>query len=841
MSNPKGHTMNILRRLCVIALAAAAAAPAAAAEDMAELDKALAAVGKWTYGADIKPLRFVETTVIAAAKDPKQRDAVEQRIIRTLGAASSVDGKSFLCRQLRTIGTARSVPALEPMLADPKMTHMARYALGRIEDPAAGAALHRALGKTSGIIKAGIINTLASRRYEKALGDLVKLIGSSDTTVAAAAVEALGWLGSDEAAGALESARRTADGPRLQQINGALLKCAERLLATGNKAEAARIYRAFYSAKQPKHIRLGALRGLAMALGSEAAPLIAEAIKSDDPVLRASAIRFMTTVTGADATRAFVAMMPSLGPEGQVLVLRSLAARGDAAAAAAVTKAATSEHEAVRATALQALGAIGDVSSVPLLIKTAAAGKGEEQKMARASLQRLKGKGVDEALIKTVAAGETPIRVEAIGVLVVRQAKQAIGAMTQAAADDDADVRRAAIGALGSLGGAADLPALVALAVKPKDPADRPAIEQAIGTAFLSVPDREKRATGVLAAWPGASADVKPLLIRLLGRVATPKALAVVRGAIKDADADVQDAAVRTLAAWPDASPAAELLALARSSKKTTHKVLFLRGYVRMAGMSSNPTEMYMKAMALADRTADKKMVLAGLGTSSSAEALKLVQGYLKAPHLKAEAALAAVQIAGRLGNLDAPYAKASLKNILAVVTDADIRRKANDILNGLDKYDGYIMAWSVSGPYKGKDLFAHAFAPETGGGKGAKWQRLSKGGEVWWFDLEKMFGSMDHCAAYMRTRIFSPVDCKARLDLGSDDGIVVWVNGKKVHASNTTRGLSAAQDKVPVTLKKGWNTLMLKVVDAAGQWSFCCRIRNHEGGPLEGIKAEAQ
>ena len=187
--------MSTLRRTCLVALVAVAIAPAALADEMIELDKALAAVAKWTYGAEAKPLKSVASIVFAATKDPKKRDAVEQRIIRTLGAATTVDGKSFLCRQLRTIGTARSVPVLEPMLLDAKMTHMARGTLGHIEDPAAGAALHRALGKTQGMIKAGIIKTLASRRYTKALPDLVKLIASNDTAVASAAVDALGWIG----------------------------------------------------------------------------------------------------------------------------------------------------------------------------------------------------------------------------------------------------------------------------------------------------------------------------------------------------------------------------------------------------------------------------------------------------------------------------------------------------------------------------------------------------------------------------------------------------------------------------------------------------------------------
>ncbi len=173
-----------------------------------------------------------------------------------------------------------------------------------------------------------------------------------------------------------------------------------------------------------------------------------------------------------------------------------------------------------------------------------------------------------------------------------------------------------------------------------------------------------------------APADAKPTLLRLLGLAGTPEAFNAVRAALAQEDAAIRDAAVRTLAEWPNLNAAEELLLLARTAPVQTHKVLALRGYVRLAGLSDSPTAMYTRALALAERTEDKRLVLAGLGTASSSEALQLVEKHLNDAALQAEAAAAIVQIAGRLRESDATRAKAALHNVLAASTDAAVRRK---------------------------------------------------------------------------------------------------------------------------------------------------------------------
>ncbi len=829
----------------VLGWAATRAQPAVASE-LAPLEDALKAVVTFEHGQDSAPLVLVERLVVEAAKDEQQRDAVEERLVLALGSASTRDAKSFLCRQLRTIGTARSVPQLEALLTDPELSHMARYALGSIEHPAAAAALHRALGKTSGKLQIGIVNTLGNQRYRKAFLDLARLLHSSDSGVAEAAAGALGRIGGVEAVRALASARARASEGLRGRIDNALLVCAEQFLASGQTAQAVWVYEKYYTPNQETHLRLAGLRGLVAAGGERAVSLLIEAIQESDPEVRRGAIGFTTMVKGPNATRAFAALLPSLPPDDQELLLRALGARGDAAAMQAVSAAMKSERQAVRLAALDALGNMGDRSVVPVLLQAAAVADGTEKQVARASLVRLRARGVDGLLIRYLGSADANVRAEGIRALAGRNATQALGVLLKIAREDDESVRREAIGALGTLAGEAELGQLVALAVRPKEAGDRPAIEQAMEGVFRRVEDKDVQAGLLLRALAGAPTEAKPTLFRLLGKPATPRALGAVRSALRDPNAAVRDAALRTLSEWPDASPAEELLAIAHASRDEAHKLLALQGYIRMAGLSKDPTAMYVRAMDLAERPEEKKLVLGGLGSAGSAQALALVERYLKDEPLQAEATRAAVQIANRLRQEDAARARAALDSVLSVVKDPRIRKQAQDIINEMEQYEGYILAWLGSGPYmeKGKEsreIFDMVFPPEKSDTQDVKWNRLTRGVGSWDINLEASFGSRDHCAAYVRTRIWSPDENDARLEMGSDDAIKAWLNGKLVHATYTNRGVSPRQDLVNVSLLEGWNELLLKVVDHEGGWSFCCRVRRPDGRALEGLKVEAR
>jgi len=102
--------------------------------------------------------------------------------------------------------------------------------------------------------------------------------------------------------------------------------------------------------------------------------------------------------------------------------------------------------------------------------------------------------------------------------------------------------------------------------------------------------------------------------------------------------------------------------------------------------------------------------------------------------------------------------------------------------------------------------------------------------------DIIRILGRAQNSAAYLRSRIWSDRNQQATALVGSDDGIKVWLNGRLVHANNVARGLTPGDDEVRMTLKKGPNTLMLKVTQGGGDWAACVRLVNGQGRKLANI-----
>jgi hypothetical protein len=165
-------------------------------------------------------------------------------------------------------------------------------------------------------------------------------------------------------------------------------------------------------------------------------------------------------------------------------------------------------------------------------------------------------------------------------------------------------------------------------------------------------------------------------------------------------------------------------------------------------------------------------------------------------------------------------------------------------VMDNLDSFDGFIMLWVCDGPYteEGKDgraLFDTVFPPETKEQAGCFWKPLIRGVGTWEIDLEDGIAADDNCVGYMKTRIKSPAAMDALLQVGSDDGVKVWLNGEVVHANNAQRGLVPPFDILDIKLREGWNDIMLKVTDCTAGWATCCRIRHTDGTAIDGLELE--
>lgn len=250
----------------VVAMAVLALGTARAAADEA-LDEAFNALKTYDWGSDRAPLAAIDEAVKATHGDAEARGKLEQRLAAVLAADVPQAAKDFACRQLSLVGTAASVPALAPLLADEKLSHMARYALERIPGTEAAAALREALPKVKGLLKVGVIGSIGARRDAASVPALVELLGEGDPQISGAAATALGKIGTEDAAEGIKTFLDRAEGKLRLVAADAYLTCAERLLSAGNKAAALAIYQTLSKADVPKHVRLAAMRGMLTAAG----------------------------------------------------------------------------------------------------------------------------------------------------------------------------------------------------------------------------------------------------------------------------------------------------------------------------------------------------------------------------------------------------------------------------------------------------------------------------------------------------------------------------------------------------------------------------------------------
>jgi len=609
-------------------------------------------------------------------------------LMAVLKSEASLKDKSDACRELATIGDPRAVGVLAGLLADEKLSHMARYALETIYHPSVDVALRRALGTLTGRLRVGVISSIGMRRDAKAVDALTKLLADSDNAAAAAAAGALGHIATPPAIRALAGFRKTA-APGLRAVAAdASLAAAERLIEQGEAKGAAAVYKELQSSRWPAHVRLGAFSGLLAADSEKAPEMILRAIKGADANLRAVAISRISTLKGRNVAGRFAAELPEASPDVQVLLLAALVSMGDPVAAEAVVKAAGHDDAGVRAAALKALGALGDAKCVPLLCGAVTAGKTEaEARAAQASLKALAAEGVDAAIIGCTKAADAEARTGLIDVLIVRKASGAVPLLLAQAGAGAAKTRVTAFYALGKLAEPKDLTKLLGLLVALDDETVRPDAERAAAAVARKIPVPSAQADAALAALRAATATpARCSLIRTLGVIGNAKALQAVARALTEKDAAVQEAAVRALAGWPDAGALNALMGVFRTTDNPLHRILALRGCARLLGLSGGATAQrlkgYRELMAAAKRGEDKKLVLAGLATVASPAAASAVEPHLKDPQIGPEAELAMLGIArALLGSSTKQQAKAVAEKLLATSRNRTIRRQATQII----------------------------------------------------------------------------------------------------------------------------------------------------------------
>jgi len=166
---------------------------------------------------------------------------------------------------------------------------------------------------------------------------------------------------------------------------------------------------------------------------------------------------------------------------------------------------------------------------------------------------------------------------------------------------------------------------------------------------------------------------------------------------------------------------------------------------------------------------------------------------------------------------------------------------------------EGFIRNWLVLAPIAiegesgaseiDKDFLKGeaAITPKAGdkvtiGGKELAWQAHQAAD--FFIDFLQGFGKErgEYVAGYAVAYVMADEDMKVTLALSSNDQGKAWLNGREVFKFVDTRTLERDSESTGVTLTKGRNVLVLKVINEVNNWQGCARFLR-DGAPVTNIR----
>jgi uncharacterized Zn ribbon protein len=155
---------------------------------------------------------------------------------------------------------------------------------------------------------------------------------------------------------------------------------------------------------------------------------------------------------------------------------------------------------------------------------------------------------------------------------------------------------------------------------------------------------------------------------------------------------------------------------------------------------------------------------------------------------------------------------------------------------------DGFIRNWLVLAPIAvQEDSGATEIEKDFLGGEAAikpkPGEKVNVNGKIlswtphqtgdFFIDFLKAFGAErgEDVAGYAVAYVVADDAMSVRLSIGSNDQCKVWLNGKQVIKFTETRTLDKDTDSADVTLAKGQNVLVFKVINEKNNWQGAARF----------------
>ncbi len=385
----------------------------------------------------------------------------------------------------------------------------------------------------------------------------------------------------------------------------------------------------------------------------ELVKLIVKLIQDPDREFRAAGLeKVRTSAKGAAATKLFADQLKSLDAAGQTALLSALADRGDGTARTAVLElVATSKEEQVRADAISAIGSLGEVADLPLLIKTMSTASGSEQAAARRSLVQLRGDAINKSLVSEMKSAAPNVKASLIEVLATRRASGESPVLLAVIVDDNAQVRSAAMSALGQIGRPEQVAQMLSGVLKAEKGGERDNAERNVAMICARIDNEDQRGTLIIEALKNVDAADRDELLSLVGRVGGKKLINFVGDIASEKDPARRQLGIDALSKWPDASVADKLLEIVNKAADPAERRLAFQGYVKISATRDNRNDQQRldrmtQAMKAAKTPEEQLLVINRTRTAYSVESVRFLLAYVDEPAFAQLACESIVEIA---------------------------------------------------------------------------------------------------------------------------------------------------------------------------------------------------
>jgi HEAT repeat protein len=439
--------------------------------------------------------------------------------------AEDLETRQAAAVALGRIGDRRAAPALIAALSDRELVVAVSGALARIGDGQAFEALIGFLGDPDSAIRQSVVAALNSIGHADMPQRTVALLGEPDPHVRESALKIAGYFG--------------------------YARCLDRVITCCRDAS--------------ETVRRTAVEQLPFFDDPRVVDPLFASLDDDKASVRSAAVSALARVDHPARADALVRMLSDADSWVRFVAVKALATIGATRALPAVVACAQQDSAAhVRMAAIEGIGRLKPPEALTLLEPLT---RSANEDLARAALGALGHVDRTEALAVLERAVRAPAawqRLAAIDALTLRRDERVPEILQwAAAADDDADVMQAAVGALARIGvreeGQQGIEATRCLVALTADVTRR---DLAIA-ALSSLPTR--RTTDIAAGLRDLSPDVRRASVEALGRMKHPDASRAVESALDDPVPAVRLTAVSELKHLGTRTARRKLVALART------------------------------------------------------------------------------------------------------------------------------------------------------------------------------------------------------------------------------------------------------------------------------------